>query len=578
MKRFFLFLALAVLVSGCAPERDEPGVVATVNGRPITLSRLEFVHALKQMGAPGLQNPTVEQLRGEYGDILADMILLELIAQELDDRGLSVTDQDVADVEAEVRRDYPDDAFDAMLIEENIDLDRWREGVRSKLAAERFFRDVLAAGSKVGVQEAAEYYKAHSREFVRPERVRFLLVRAKDRKGTQKLLNQYKKQGGLETGDRDGGSVVRELSLRPESLPPAWKKALKGLKPGKASKIGSGGGGAEALVLLERIPEKSLDAAQAYPLVQKALVAQKAREAFAGWVREATKNARIKVSSRLIDSGREARTADRDGEAESVNGGVSVPESPTAALGDGAMPSNRAGGVEEQVRKTIRAKMEGAQEEDAPQTDAATDAADRIVAAEALAGKTRETSKKASQPEAAPSDASRGKPDKAARGAEEKRASSADASPETVKDAPPADAKAASPDKSPDASEATAEKSAQTSTAAPKDVSKTEKEHGDPPPAVVEDGAVPAADKTAEQEKTPKSVTFKANEASWLLLTADGGKMEKMYLKRGKTHEAKFSGKLKARFGSPCDVTWRFGDREERVVGSPSEVKIVEFP
>ena len=95
------------------------------------------------------------------------------------------------------------------------------------------------------------------------------------------------------------------------------------------------------------------------------------------------------------------------------------------------------------------------------------------------------------------------------------------------------------------------------------------------PAAAVAEKTPPAA---ADMSEKPRGVEFLANKASWVIFTVDDGKEERVYIKGGKTHTVSFTKKLAVKFGSPSDVTYRFGDRQERVESSPREVKTTEFP
>lgn len=530
-------LCLAMCLSGCGADESVPGVMATVNGKPITLGNVEFHYDLRHIESGDVANPTVDQLRLDYGDILADLIVQELIFQELTKAGQEVSDEKLQAVEDQVRADYPGDSFKEMLIEENIDLDRWREGVRARLAVEIFFDKILKDKVKVEVQEAADYYKEHLADFNRPEKISFILAFAPDAEQVNEVLKTLGDNPDPATlPEPKGGVGARVISLRPENLPHSWEKALKGLKRGEASNILSGDMGFEALIFLENIPARTLDAAQAYPLVEERILKRKLQEAFTLWLREAVGNAKILVSSRLM--GDEAG-ADDPGEKPALK------EDFASRLP--LQPGNEADtDIDEQVRRTVADKLrreEGAQPvlNGAPAKDSeesqagrtGDDAAEMAASSGEKKGDDGQTG--ATAESAAPS------------GNEELKAPEAAKAPEKTADA-------------------------ETPSVAP-EIEKVEDagQNAAPAPTVVEKSAsVPLEE--------PGEVEFTANKASWIILTADGGKEEKIYVKGGKTHKATFTKSLKARMGSPSDVTYRYKGQETQVVSSAKEVKILEFP
>ncbi|WP_022662770.1 peptidylprolyl isomerase [Paucidesulfovibrio longus] len=296
-----LWTCLAALaLAACSTEADDMGIVARVNGKPIYLSQLEFQHDLLHMDGTGAFVPTVEVLRGEYGQILGDLIVMEMVSQELDARGLGVTDEEVAEEERKVRADYPDDSFDQVLVEEYIDLASWRERLRYNKALEKFQRLVLRPQIKIDYREAEDYYKQHIKDFRIPETLRILVVRSSDKAPLAEALKVYRDTRDPEAMRADEKVAVHEITVRQGQLSSSWLEALQELPPGESSPIMEEKFGYEALVLLERLPAKQLDPTQAYPLVEQALLEHKMRDAFETWLSNAWNSADVQVSEHLL--------------------------------------------------------------------------------------------------------------------------------------------------------------------------------------------------------------------------------------------------------------------------------------
>lgn len=293
-----LLLALAVLPA-CTPEQDDTGIVARVNGRPITLERLQVRYDFKKL-AVASETPSVAGLKKEYGGILADILMEELVAQDLESLDLAVTDEELQAAEDEVRADYPEGAFEAVLVEEYIDLDSWRQELRGRLTMEKFFREVLRPGITIGYQEAEAYYREHIQDFYLPEREHFYLVTSRGRDAIESALENLRKGEAIEDQPARFDRVnVRELRVRVDQLTVTWKNALKGLAPGEASSVLTAKGGYEALVYVGPIAAKVLSPTQAYPVVERELLDAKLHEAFNLWLNDALAAATISVTPHL---------------------------------------------------------------------------------------------------------------------------------------------------------------------------------------------------------------------------------------------------------------------------------------
>jgi hypothetical protein len=305
VKRFSLLLLLALAITavlaGCTRKsKDEPGVVARVNGRPIQLELLEFQYDLLHFESLSGALPTVGALRDAYGDILGSLVAQELVAQELEKRGQDVTDEELAEAEAKVRADYPDDTFDQMLADEFIDLKMWRKQLRYSCGIEKFLRLVMRPSIHLDYREAEAYYREHMAEFRLPDRVRLLVVRSGQRDQVEKVLAHYRQHKDVRAlAEAVPGAQAREIVVPSTMLTPAWADALHGSGSGQGA-ILSGRAGYEGLVLLERLPAQTLDIEQAYPQVEAALVERKLQEAFETWLMKAVDGSVILVSERLL--------------------------------------------------------------------------------------------------------------------------------------------------------------------------------------------------------------------------------------------------------------------------------------
>ncbi|WP_338666747.1 peptidylprolyl isomerase [Pseudodesulfovibrio methanolicus] len=354
MKRHIaIIFILAALLAGCSGDTDDIGIVARVNGAPIYLSQLEFQHDQFQEDSVGAYVPSVAKLRKEYGEILSDLIVQELVVQELARRDLSVTDEELRKAENTVRADYPEGAFEQVLVEEYIDLKSWRRQLRYYLAQKKFFQQVLRPQIKIDYKEAEKYYRDHISDFYLPESLRILVVRGPSRELVVKAVEKYQKDHDqMNLATAFGEVETREVVVREGRLSAPWRNALTGLKPGQASDVLTDRFGFEALVLLERSEAKVLPPAQAYPLVEEALLEKKMESAFETWLSGVLAKADIQVSEHLLESaskagegdgtGPDAAVAEPDGSAADEDMQPALPQDMSPDEGNGQEPSDEA--------------------------------------------------------------------------------------------------------------------------------------------------------------------------------------------------------------------------------------------
>ena len=309
------------------------GIVARVNGSPIYLTQLEFQHDQVQADAVGSYVPSVEKLRGEYGDILSDLIVQELVAQELKRRDMAVTDDELRKAEEAVRSDYPEGAFEKVLVEEYIDLKSWRMQLRYHLAQKKFYQLVLRPQIKIDYKEAEKYYRDHISDFYLPESLRILVVRGPSRELVEKAVEKYLlDQNQMNLTTAFGEVETREVMVREGGLSAAWRNAVTALQPGQSSNVLADKFGFEALILLERSSAKVLEPAQAYPLVEEALLESKLRSVFDQWLSEELASTKITVSEHLLNQSLDEKPpAEVVAPAETMPDMYEEPESPEEA-------------------------------------------------------------------------------------------------------------------------------------------------------------------------------------------------------------------------------------------------------
>ena len=323
--RWATLASLLALLAACAGESDDMGIVARVNEQPIYMTQLEFQHDQFQADTADPFVPSVEKLRQEYGRILSGLIVQELVVQELASREMAVAPEELERAEAEVRADYPEGAFEQMLVEEYIDLKAWRIQLRNHLALMKFHAQVLRPSIKIDYKEAEKYYRDNISDFYLPESLRVLVIRGPSRQIVEKAVEKYlEKPDGDQVAAAFEEVETREVVVREERLSAAWKNVLGGLSQGQSSGVLTDRFGFEALVLLERSPAKVLAPAQAYPLVEKALLESKLQAAFESWLNESLASATITVSSHILkereQQSRSPLDATKTHQPPSVNG------------------------------------------------------------------------------------------------------------------------------------------------------------------------------------------------------------------------------------------------------------------
>jgi len=89
-----------------------------------------------------------------------EMILLER-AEEL---GITITDSQVEKALRDIKRDYPDNVFQEILLEYAIPYQSWKEGLKTRLLMEKVITQELGDKIEISHADISKYYEEHFKD------------------------------------------------------------------------------------------------------------------------------------------------------------------------------------------------------------------------------------------------------------------------------------------------------------------------------------------------------------------------------------------------------------------------------
>ncbi len=192
----FAVVAILAAFGGGASWADEPA--AKVNGETITEAEL------------------IEELMARHGyAVLETMIEALAIRQKAEERGISVTTEQMEARYEQARRDIIASAppsqlseaqvFAMWLAKRNLNLATLREGIELQLLLEGVVTDQV----KVTAREVAEYYESHRQQLERPEAVRVCHITVTTKEEAERVRQE------ILSGKIGFADAAREYSIDP---------------------------------------------------------------------------------------------------------------------------------------------------------------------------------------------------------------------------------------------------------------------------------------------------------------------------------------------------------------------------
>ncbi len=165
-----LLLVWCPFFQGCRQEsRSTPSILMQVGERTVTVD--EYRRNLNiyrtSTGAYGDDDMAADrEMQIRFVQQLADQLVLLEHARTL---GIEVSDQELNDALEKFKRDYPDDVFEQLLLENAITLEEWKASLRTRLIIERVIQKELEDQIRISEQDVAQFMAQMQKQPQDPE-------------------------------------------------------------------------------------------------------------------------------------------------------------------------------------------------------------------------------------------------------------------------------------------------------------------------------------------------------------------------------------------------------------------------
>jgi hypothetical protein len=295
-----VFAVLACLVPAFLPPgaaRAMPGDAAEVDGRSISFRELESARISLFTGfSPHVPEPDDAALYFQYRYVLGRLIEETAVCRYMEQNGFALAPDALEEEERRIRADYPEGAFDDMLIRSGLAIDDWRGALYRSLNVERFLSGVLRPEITITADEAQQYYLAHTDEFVVPELWHFLRVLGRDVEAVEAARADLAAGADAAETQKKHLVTIQDINMSIDLVSEDLAAVLAPLAPGKASKVTKSGQEYTALVLLHKTPVAVLDPAEISLRVERALSEENMRSIYADWLRNRLKAIRVRIT------------------------------------------------------------------------------------------------------------------------------------------------------------------------------------------------------------------------------------------------------------------------------------------
>ena len=160
-KSFILSLICCIIgLTGCGESEEKTVTQFLIRTPLITVSSLDFSEELDRKKAAYPYN--IKENPVEYNDMVIHLV--KIISQETvllsaaADKQINITDQEAASAEKEFKKDYPEDSFDQILLEEAISYPLWKKRFKKNMIIEKLINQEVKEKIEITPRDVVEFY------------------------------------------------------------------------------------------------------------------------------------------------------------------------------------------------------------------------------------------------------------------------------------------------------------------------------------------------------------------------------------------------------------------------------------
>lgn len=298
--------AAALLVS-CAREpartSDADAVVARVNDTAITLGELQSEVASLRGLSPGAS------ARGTPAEVSRALRLLverAVVLQEGERLGVAATGSEVEEEIRRYRSDFPPGGLEKSLLQEGLDMDRWRSRLRQSLLYRKSADAIAARRAAVTDEEVRTEYEGRFRHRSRPEQIRvrqLLCGSAAQAAGLrERILAGWSPDDavGRSPAGEPAPAVVDLGFLSRDDLPQEIAPELFDTPAGGVSRVIRRERTFSVFQVVERKEAREVSFEEAEPEIREELLRTRRENAFRRWLEENVAAADVRIQESIV--------------------------------------------------------------------------------------------------------------------------------------------------------------------------------------------------------------------------------------------------------------------------------------
>jgi hypothetical protein len=159
-------LSISYTLSGCADSETKDGDEYFIRVGDSVMTVLDFNRAF-EIAKASYSYSTMRQpvaLREAQLRFVKQMTEEMILRERAKDIGITITDEEVKQAVEDIKRDYPENVFDQILLEYAVSYQLWEKGLETRLLMEKVIAKELGDQIVVTPDDVSKYYQSHHKK------------------------------------------------------------------------------------------------------------------------------------------------------------------------------------------------------------------------------------------------------------------------------------------------------------------------------------------------------------------------------------------------------------------------------
>jgi len=159
-------LCCVVSLAGCSKPEEKKPPEFLIKTSSITITSSEFFEELDLKKTAYPYN--INENPAEYNEMVIHLV--EMLSEEIvllsaaAAKGVVVTDQEAQSAEKEFKKDYPEESFDQILLNNAISYSLWKKRFKKNMIIDKLIDQELRGKIEITSRDIVEFYKKHNLE------------------------------------------------------------------------------------------------------------------------------------------------------------------------------------------------------------------------------------------------------------------------------------------------------------------------------------------------------------------------------------------------------------------------------